>query len=106
MSFLPTREESIPKCRGDTEVTGVPRMMMFGMTTLGAMQVRAGMRTPVMDGMMYQDIPEIPEDESGRQAACQIESNRPPKRQEHAPADQGGGQPGRRTNHGGRHGVV
>jgi len=26
----------------------------------------------VMDGMMYQDIPEIPEDETGRQPARQI----------------------------------
>jgi len=39
MSFLPAREDSIPKCRGDTEVAGMMRVMMFGMTMLGPMQV-------------------------------------------------------------------
>jgi len=80
MSFLPAWEDSIPIRYGETEMAGVLCMVMFGMTTLGSMQVGAGTRAPVMDSMMHQDIPEIAEDESGRQAAHQIGSSRPPKR--------------------------
>jgi hypothetical protein len=52
---------------------------MFGMTTLGSTQIRAGARAPVMYSVVYQGIPEISDYKPFCQAAGQIESSDPPK---------------------------
>ena len=70
MISFPMCEYFIPISCCDTEVAGEKCVMMFGMTTLGPMQICAGTRTPVMDSMMHQNIPEISENKSSRQTAC------------------------------------